>query len=433
MLGLSIASAATLQVELIPFFNAAPLAFDSLTNKTATGQTISVTRLDFLLSSAALERADGSWVGLTNWVAYLSAREGRTQFALPDVPAGAYSRLSFHVGLPPDLNHSDPAQYSPDHPLNPNVNGLHWGWQGGYVFLALEGGWLRDDGQQGGFSYHLTTERHLMTIEFPLSLVLTNDRQIQISLDAAKIFASPNKIELGDATATTHSRTNDALAFELHQNVEHAFAARIIPASTPVVLADGPAKVSGLLVAATATPYRLIFSRFFPRPALPADNPLTEEGVELGRRLFFDKRLSLNNSQSCASCHDLRAAGADRGRALSLGAEGKAGTRNAMSLFNLAWKSAFFWDGRAATLRQQVLQPIQNPVEMHESLTNVARKLDADTLANDESCLNISKTNQSEPPTPKMPKGANGPLSPTLSPSEGEREKAGKADFRSVW
>src|SRR5206468_6161400 len=106
------------------------------------------------------------------------------------------------------------------------------------------------------------------------------------------------------------------------------------------------------------------------------DNPLTEEGVALGRALFDDKRLSINNSQSCSSCHDLADAGADQNRgAVSLGAEGQAGRRNAMPLFNLAWKSSFFWDGRAATLREQVLQPIQNPTEMHETLTNVVAKL----------------------------------------------------------
>src|SRR6185436_10357522 len=59
----------------------------------------------------------------------------------------------------------------------------------------------------------------------------------------------------------------------------------------------------------------------------------------------------------------------------SRGAEGNFAARNAMPLFNLAWKSGFFWDGRAPTLRQQVLEPIQNPVEMHESLTNLVAKL----------------------------------------------------------
>src|SRR5207247_5363500 len=119
----------------------------------------------------------------------------------------------------------------------------------------------------------------------------------------------------------------------------------------------------------------LTISALFPRPALPLDNPLTQEGVALGRTLFNDTRLSVNNGQSCASCHDLAAAGADKGRAVSLGAGGKAGTRNAMPLFNLAWKSSFFWDGRAATLREQVLGPIQNPIEMRETLSNVVAKL----------------------------------------------------------
>jgi cytochrome c peroxidase len=82
----------------------------------------------------------------------------------------------------------------------------------------------------------------------------------------------------------------------------------------------------------------------------------------------------VNGAQSCASCHQRTKAFSD-GKSVSAGAEGTNGTRNAMALFNLAWKSSFFWDGRAATLREQVLQPIQNPIEMHESLTNVVRKL----------------------------------------------------------
>src|SRR5262249_10324354 len=107
------------------------------------------------------------------------------------------------------------------------------------------------------------------------------------------------------------------------------------------------------------------------------DNPLTGELVALGSALFFDKQLSVNNSQSCADCHSPAKAFSD-GRRFSQGAEGKSGTRNAMPLFNLAWKKSFFWDGRAATLREQVLQPIQNPVEMHQSLTNLVAKLQLD-------------------------------------------------------
>jgi cytochrome c peroxidase len=111
---------------------------------------------------------------------------------------------------------------------------------------------------------------------------------------------------------------------------------------------------------------------------LPRDNPLTVEGVSLGSELFFDRRLSADNSESCAACHHPREGFAEN-RRFSRGIGGEIGTRNAMPLENLAWKKDFFWDGRAASLREQVLQPIQNPVEMHESLDYLVRKLSADT------------------------------------------------------
>ncbi len=104
----------------------------------------------------------------------------------------------------------------------------------------------------------------------------------------------------------------------------------------------------------------------FPLTIWPEDNEPTAAGVALGKRLFHDTRLSINNTQSCASCHHQAAAFAEP-LAVSRGAEGQNGSRNAMPLFNLAWKPGFFWDGRAPTLRDQVLRPIQDPLEMHET------------------------------------------------------------------
>jgi cytochrome c peroxidase len=123
------------------------------------------------------------------------------------------------------------------------------------------------------------------------------------------------------------------------------------------------------------THHPFTFSRFFPALALPADNSLTQEGARLGALLFFDPRLSLNSSLSCGECHQARAAFTEP-RAVSRGAEGQPGTRNAMPLFNLAWKSSFFWDGRAASLRDQVLQAIQGTNEMHETLENVVARIE---------------------------------------------------------
>jgi cytochrome c peroxidase len=112
----------------------------------------------------------------------------------------------------------------------------------------------------------------------------------------------------------------------------------------------------------------------FPIPDLPRDNPLTVERVDLGRKLFFEKRVSINDTESCADCH-LPRQGFTDALPVARGAEGKDGSRRVMSLFNLAWKREFFWDGRAPNLRAQVLQPIQNRLEMHQSLTNLVARL----------------------------------------------------------
>lgn len=96
----------------------------------------------------------------------------------------------------------------------------------------------------------------------------------------------------------------------------------------------------------------------------PFDNPTTAAKVELGRRLFHDRDLSSTREVSCASCHDLQThAGAD-GRAVARGIRGQAGRRNAPTVWNAAFQTRLFWDGRAASLEEQALGPITNPIEM---------------------------------------------------------------------
>jgi cytochrome c peroxidase len=80
----------------------------------------------------------------------------------------------------------------------------------------------------------------------------------------------------------------------------------------------------------------------FPQPRVPADNPMTAAKVDLGRRLFYDKRLSANGTQACASCHQQAKAFSD-GRLHAVGSTGEAHTRNSMSLTNVAYASRFTW------------------------------------------------------------------------------------------
>jgi len=95
----------------------------------------------------------------------------------------------------------------------------------------------------------------------------------------------------------------------------------------------------------------------------PADNPTTPEKIELGKKLYFDPRLSKDGTVSCNSCHDLSEAGADK-TAVSSGVGGQQGTRNSPTVWNSAFHQAQFWDGRAKSLEEQAKGPLVNPVEM---------------------------------------------------------------------
>lgn len=110
---------------------------------------------------------------------------------------------------------------------------------------------------------------------------------------------------------------------------------------------------------------------------LPADVSATAEGIELGRRLFYDPILSLDSTVSCATCHLPELAFTD-GRARSTGIAGRTGRRSAMSLANVGYyHDGLFWDGRAQTLEEQVLHPIADTLEMGADPIGIDRRLRA--------------------------------------------------------
>lgn len=111
-------------------------------------------------------------------------------------------------------------------------------------------------------------------------------------------------------------------------------------------------------------------------PVIPANNPLTEEGIALGKKLFFDKILSKDNSQSCASCHKPQRS-FDDNLQFSVGVEGLQGTRNPMPLYNLAWNfdERFNWSGDKFGLESQAFEPVTNPKEMNSKWVDVTQKL----------------------------------------------------------
>ena len=121
------------------------------------------------------------------------------------------------------------------------------------------------------------------------------------------------------------------------------------------------------------SPYVLEIPEGFPDMRIPEDNPMTEEGVKLGEKLFFDPILSIDSTVSCASCHAPSAGYSD----ISQFSEGVAGVtnRNSMPIINAGWMKSLFWDGRASSLEDQAKHPVENKVEMGERWKHVVSKL----------------------------------------------------------
>ena len=342
------------------------------------GRALAVTRLDLLLSGLSLQRPDGTWTDPAGWHGYFRAEQPLRREPALGITPGTYVAARFAVGVQPQANHADPNRLGPNDPLHPVVNGLHWGWTGGYIFLALEGHWPYDHaaaGQTGGYSYHLAGDENLVTVTLPGRLRVQPDTVLKFRFDATRLLAGVDIARDGDAT---HSRQQDPAVRSIKAALRSAFRLQALSAAPDKTAVSGAPTGRAGSGRAGPAPYTWSVGTHMPSVALPADNVPTVEGVALGQRLFHDRRLSRDGAVSCASCHDPARAFADPGKAVSKGVGGRQGTRNAMPLFNLAWAPALFWDGRAPTLRQQVVGPIEHPHEMAETLPRVVAKLGAD-------------------------------------------------------
>jgi cytochrome c peroxidase len=161
--------------------------------------------------------------------------------------------------------------------------------------------------------------------------------------------------------------------------MKHKVLITSILISISTILFIGSCKKDAEKLSETNNPYILDIGSF-PPPEIAVDNQLTEQGVKLGRMLFYEKMLSNNNQMACANCHNQKNAFSDTSK-FSIGVLNLPGGRHAMSVFNMAWNSnGFFWDGRSNLLRDQSLLPIQDSLEMHENLPSVVAKLNASSI-----------------------------------------------------
>jgi cytochrome c peroxidase len=108
------------------------------------------------------------------------------------------------------------------------------------------------------------------------------------------------------------------------------------------------------------------------------DNPITEKGFELGRKLFYDGRLSSDGTISCGFCHEQQNAFTHHGHTVSQGVDGQTGTRNSPSIQNLGWQTSFMFDGATDHLNLQPILPITNPIEMNGNFSQIVAMMNGD-------------------------------------------------------
>lgn len=159
-----------------------------------------------------------------------------------------------------------------------------------------------------------------------------------------------------------------------------AAAAKAADDSTPVVDEKPtdtavPAQPASAVSEPAGTPYEVKVPLGLPPLPVPLDNPMTVEKIELGKMLYFDKRLSKDGSVSCATCHDPQMAWAEK-TPVSTGIGQQKGGRNSPTVINSAYATSQFWDGRAKTLEEQALGPIANPIEMGHTIEAMVADLE---------------------------------------------------------
>lgn len=141
------------------------------------------------------------------------------------------------------------------------------------------------------------------------------------------------------------------------------------PASIPVIDEDDLTSIPF-----EPTPYSLSIAVDYPKMYIPANNPMTREGIKLGRKLFYDPIMSRDSTISCGSCHSQSLSFKDA-NGISIGVDGRMGSRTSMNLINIGYSQSLFWDGRVQDLEEQVTHPLENPNELDHNWPELEKQI----------------------------------------------------------
>jgi len=213
----------SLEVAFDHHFDETPLAFNNTEFTNDAGNNLGFYNFKYLISEVYLIQEDGSKVAIQDQYAFINPLEDRNSFVLDSVPDGHYKGIEFMIGLEETTNMADPAQYPIDNPLSPILNGLHWSWQEGYIFLAMEGTYEKDGGI-GAFTYHIAFEQNQMDIDLETEAFDFHDAgKLTIGFNVAEIFRNPYNFDINAEGNFSHSSNDNGIANNLKTNVLNAF------------------------------------------------------------------------------------------------------------------------------------------------------------------------------------------------------------------
>ena len=171
-----------------------------------SGEVVKFNRLSYLLSNFYLQKADGSKHQLADYYMLINAHSQETRFTLKEIPMGGYTAIGFSIGLDSAINHGNPNQYDSDHPLSPINNSLHWNWQGGYIFTALEG---KIPADAESFAFHLAGSQNKLDFHLPINFTKEEAGLVaQLSYDVSEVFKNPFPYSLENNGTSAHSATD---------------------------------------------------------------------------------------------------------------------------------------------------------------------------------------------------------------------------------
>jgi hypothetical protein len=185
--------------------------------------TVKFTRADMIFSEFALITEQGARVDLRNEYAHISLPDKSTLSIPAVITPGQYAGFAFSIGLDSATNHGDPSIWSGTHPLNPNVNNLHWGWTGGYIFAAMEG-YYQEGGAEQPWLYHIALMENKMDVVVMAPLDLTDHKTLTLNMDLEKFFKAVHDLSPVEDGDFSHSTFDNGLAHKLSENLAQSFS-----------------------------------------------------------------------------------------------------------------------------------------------------------------------------------------------------------------